>query len=96
MSGTNRKSGKSVVRAAVGAALLALGLSTSGCATTLVTGLGAVEPYAGTRGDLELLQRSHDGPALTALLVADVPLSFAADTALLPVTVPAGIAHACR
>jgi uncharacterized protein YceK len=96
MNGTNGKSGKSMVRAAFGAALLALGLSASGCATTLATALGEVSPYAGTRGEVELLQRSHEGPALSALLVADVPLSLAADTVLLPVTIPVGIARACR
>ncbi len=68
-------------------------VSGSGCASTLATGYTKAKiPYAGTIADGLIIVHVPDGPALSAVALVDLPLSFALDTALLPITVPCGLA----
>ena len=72
------------VRSALGACLLlAAPLLGTGCASLAITPV-SLEPYTGVQVDASLI---GDG-VLTPLAVVDLPLSFAVDTALLPVTIP--------
>ena len=62
-------------------------LGGSGCASTLATGYThATIPYAGTIADGLVLCVAPKEPLLATVALADLPLSFALDTALLPIT----------
>lgn len=60
-----------------------LALLPVGCSTMQSIGVGDFSPYAGTHLDFWIMER-YQGDRIPALL--DAPFSFAADTALLPIT----------
>ncbi|MHC4391547.1 MAG: YceK/YidQ family lipoprotein [Planctomycetota bacterium] len=73
------------------AMLLAAATFLGGCATATTTVLRGPTPYSGTRTDVALITEAPTS-RLTALPLLDLPLSFALDTALLPVSVPLKLA----
>ncbi|MBI3723815.1 YceK/YidQ family lipoprotein [bacterium] len=67
-------------------------LASTGCGSLLATSLEP-RPYAGTRGEVELLSRIGTRSVVAdGVLLVDMPLTVAMDTVLLPITIPEAIA----
>jgi uncharacterized protein YceK len=78
-------------------ALLAVSslIAGTGCATMWAMPLtGAAIPYVGTIVDVAGIGNARNDAGLAALALADLPFSFALDTALLPVTGARALADA--
>lgn len=70
-------------------ALVAVSLSLSlltGCGTFMGTAIYGPVPYGGVVEDCKIIERHASDGGLA--MIIDLPLSFAVDTALLPVSVP--------
>jgi len=59
----------------------------TGCSSTIAHGLSGPQPYAGTKLSAEVLQRTSRNPVLGLAALLDLPATFVADTALLPIDV---------
>lgn len=77
------------IRRAIAVALLGVGLvGSSGCHSIVSTGYHGPRAYGGVRCVADnLSKRSNEGP-IVFWFMADLPLSFAVDTVMLPVTIP--------